>query len=125
MAKRIPPYTQMTLKHLRKLGCTVDVVERVVPYSFIRKDLFGIIDIIAIRSGVILGVQSTSGSCHTKRIQKALAEPRLLEWLRAGGKFEVWSWKKKGKRSKRKLWKLRVQRIRINKQTNEMEAEDG
>lgn len=68
--------------------------------------MFGFIDVCAIRSTErgVFGVQATSGSNITARIKKSLAIPELKIWLEAGNKFEVWGWKKKGARGKRKLW---------------------
>ncbi len=42
---------------------------------------------------------------------KALAEPRLRQWLDAGGRFEIWSWGKRGGRGERKLWTLRSEAL--------------
>jgi hypothetical protein len=76
-----------------------------------RIDLFGVIDIVAIQSDGILGIQVTTGAHHANRMQKAKAEPRLAAWLVAGARFEVWSWSKK-----RKLWTLRAEALRLRSQ---------
>lgn len=104
--------TQRTLAACRRLGRTCQVVERWNPYGGARKpdgtavgnrvDLFGVIDIIAIDTAII-GIQATSGTNVRARVVKSLAEPRLREWLAAGGKFEVWGWRKLKNR-----WKPRV-----------------
>ena len=100
--------TQRTLARLREDGWTAQVVERWNPHARIRQDLFGVIDIVAIKPGLpILGIQACAGASHAARRTKALAEPRLLTWLAAGGKFEVWSWAKRGPRGERKVWTLR------------------
>jgi hypothetical protein len=90
------------------------VVERFCVYSKRRIDLFGIIDVIAARPGFgVLGVQVTSGSNHAARRTKALAEPRLRTWVGSGGRFELWSYSKKGERGKRKLWTLRREELKL------------
>lgn len=61
--------------------------------------------------GQIIGIQATSGTNHSARVSKALAEPRLNAWLNAGAKFAVWSWAKQGARGKRKRWLLREQDV--------------
>ena len=99
--------TQRTNAYLRKEGYTVATVEKWNQFAHIRRDLFGIIDVLAIREGEILGVQATTGAHVAARITKALAEPKLERWLMAGGHFEVWGWRKTGARGKRKLWSLR------------------
>ena len=95
-----------TKKLLAELGYASDDAERRITRT-IKKDLFGIIDIVAIRPGEIFGVQATSASNHSSHVKKALAEPKLLLWLLAGGRFEVWSWGKKGARGKVKKWRVR------------------
>ena len=98
--------TARTLSWCKKQGFIPQVVEKYNQFSMKRIDLFGIIDIVAITPVCILGIQTTSRANMNARIKKALAEPRLFAWLRAGGKFEVHGWSKKGKRNERKLWKL-------------------
>lgn len=96
-----------TLKQLRSEGYSANVVERRVPYSHTTIDLFGFIDIVAVREGApILGVQVTSTSNTSARFKKAVAIPELRLWLSAGGAFEVHGWAKRGKAGKRKLWTL-------------------
>jgi len=105
--------TQRTLAECKRRGWPANVVEQRVPRVFITRDLFNCIDIVAIADHAILGIQATSGTNHAARRAKILAEPRALQWLQAGARFEVWSWSKRGPRGKRKLWTLRVQEIRV------------
>jgi len=99
--------TERTLAECKRRGWPCQVVERFCIYSKRRIDLFGIIDILAITPTGILGIQATSGTNHSARVAKADEEPRLLAWLRAGGRFAVWSFAKRGAKGKRKLWHLR------------------
>lgn len=111
--------TARTLARLRKEGITAQVVERFNPYGGPRKadgtavgnrvDLFGIIDVICL-GGSITGIQATSGANLSNRRQKAEAEPRLLEWLKAGGKFELWGWRKLKRTGRWEVRKLRAER---------------
>lgn len=111
--------TQRTLKALRAEGYMTEVVERWNPHANIRQDLFGWIDIIAIKPGEILAVQATSGSNHFARVTKLRKErqEQVTEWLAAGGLAEVWSWKSKqrvlkdGTVGKSKVWSPKVTRI--------------
>jgi hypothetical protein len=106
-----------TLEQCRKLGWHAQTVEQTVPKTFIKRDLFGVIDIIAVTNGEpahparILGIQATSGRHHSARVAKIIAEPRARAWVDAGGLLEVWTWEKQGARGKRKLWTLRRERI--------------
>jgi hypothetical protein len=94
-----------TLARLRKEGWTAQAVERFNAHAKVRRDLFGFIDVLAIRPGEPpLAVQATSGSNVAARLAKALALPALRTWLEAGCRFEVHGWAKKGPHGKRKLW---------------------
>ena len=107
--------TSRTLAELRGLGFEAGVVERRVPNRWdITIDLFGCIDIVAMREGSgIVGIQATSGGNHAARRSKSLAEPRLRAWLASGGRFEIWSWSKAGARGARKLWTLRREELTL------------
>ncbi len=110
--KRTSP-TQRTLAKLRADGWTCQVVEHWNPFSRTRLDLFGVIDIVAVRPGAILGVQCTSMDNLSKRIAKAKAEPRLQAWLEAGGLFECHGWRKLTRGQKRPTWQAHVERIGV------------
>lgn len=132
MSKKRP--TQRTLEYLRSQGCLVDVVERFIkvpkhPGGGIRRDLFGIIDILAIRNGELVGIQTTSGGNHSIHLRKCVhsastitedvgeteailrLQANLKEWLQTGLAYEIWSWaKKKGK------WEKRIDKLQLKKQ---------
>ena len=74
--------------------------------------MFGCIDIVAIKQGTgIVGIQATTTSHIQERIDKALKEPKIKEWLACGGLFWVWGWSKKGAKGKRKLWMVEERRF--------------
>jgi hypothetical protein len=107
--------TQRCIETLKELGFTYQVVERFCVYSKRRIDLFGCIDILGCRDGIgIIGIQACAGSSHATRRAKACAEPRLKTWVESGGRFEVWSWSKRGERGKRKLWTLRRDEVVVD-----------
>jgi hypothetical protein len=104
--------TARSLAYARGRGWLAHVVERWVPQARKRIDMFGCIDIVVVANLLedmeqIIGVQATSGSNHSARVAKALEEPRLHRWCRAGGQFEVWSWALRGKAGTRKTYRLR------------------
>jgi len=106
--------TKRALADLRKLGFTAHVVERWNPFAHIRQDMFGVVDIVSMREGFgILAVQATDSTSHSKRREKALAEPRLRTWLLSGGRFEIWSYGLKGKAGVRKLYQLRREEVKL------------
>lgn len=103
--------TQRSLAECRKRGYVAQVVEHWNPHAHIRQDLFGVIDIVALTPDGILAIQACAGASHAARVAKVLAEPRTKAWLGAGGKFEVWSWSKRGAAKARKLWTLRTETV--------------
>ena len=86
--------TQRSLAHLRKLGYRVAVVERWNAFARIRQDLFGVLDLLAVKDGEILGVQTTSGSNVAARISKIAESDAVPDLRRAGMKLEVHGWRK-------------------------------
>jgi hypothetical protein len=116
--------TQRTLAALRKAGWLAEVVERWNQYAGIRQDLFGVFDIIAVQDKPtssmvvipcstwgILAVQCTSASNHSARVKKIIESPKAFSWMLAGGRIQVWSWRKAGERGKAKRWTSRVEDI--------------
>lgn len=87
--------TQRTLQALRKQGYKCAIVEKWNPHAHIRQDLFGIIDILALAPGEVVGVQS-AGTSFSEHEHKLLEEKReeCLTWLEAGGKLQLWGWRK-------------------------------
>lgn len=104
--------SKRALDECRKRGWPCGIVERYCSFTRRRHDLFGCIDLIAL-DGIqgCLGIQVTSGSNHSTRVKKALEEPRILQWIQGGNRFEVWSYAKRGSAGKRKLWTLRVELV--------------
>lgn len=102
--------TQRTLAKLREDGYVCAIVEKWNPYARIRQDLFGFIDVVAIRStdAGVLGIQTTSGSNISARISKIQASPYYQIWKSSGNRIEVWGWSKKGKKGERKTWQVRI-----------------
>lgn len=110
MAKRKLP-TQRVLEYLRKEypDIYVDKVERWIPDrrattpgqegnarpgGGVRKDLFGIIDLIAIRDNRIVGIQCSGYTAIKEHVDKIESAPATIPWLLAGGLIEVWAFKK-------------------------------
>ena len=88
--------TTRTLKQLRKFGAIADVAEHWNPHAMRRKDLFGFVDIVAVHETSIIAVQCTAYSGISARVNKIVeecAEPATA-WLNAGGRIEVWGWRK-------------------------------
>lgn len=76
--------TQRSLEKLRAEGYICQVVESFNSFTKQRKDLFGVIDILAIRENEILGVQTTSASSVSARVKK-IADNELTPAIRKSG----------------------------------------
>jgi hypothetical protein len=111
---RIPPYTQMSLKHIRADPRIhqAAIVERWMPNSSggigVRKDLFGIIDILAIGPGLTIAIQSTSKKQITPHVRKLTDAPESVEVLRAGWELWIYGWAKP-----RHRWELTTRQFKI------------
>ena len=62
--------TQLSLKKLRQEGYTVAIVEHWNAFARIRQDLFGFIDLLALKDKEVLAVQTTSASNMSARAKK-------------------------------------------------------
>lgn len=113
MAGKSP--TARSLESLREAGYIAEVVERWIPHTNNRKDLFGAIDIVAIHpnSQGILGVQATTAANASARVRKALMEPKIRVWIEAGGFFAVHGWRKY-REGNREIWRPMVREITID-----------
>ena len=110
--------TQRTLRALKQKGLVCAVVEKWIPRARVRKDLFGIIDIIALDpSRGVVGVQSTGtdfAGHHNKLTQERAQE--CVNWLETpGAVLELWGWRKiKAKRGgKATIWVPRVREYKL------------
>lgn len=98
--------TELSLKYLRGQGWLVDICERYVPsYTGMggkRHDLFGMLDLIAVRGDETLGVQTTSNSNFNSRINKIRDDEhhQALVALRAAGwQVHVHGWCKANRKT--------------------------
>lgn len=89
--------TARSLKVLRERGYRCAVVERWNPYARIRQDLFGVVDILAIKAGETLAVQATSGSNVASRVTKIASSEATPDIRAAGWRFVVHGWRKNAK----------------------------
>lgn len=108
--------TARCLDECRRVGWTAGVVEKFVrfPAPGHRVDLFGVIDIVAMTTYAIIGIQASPGSRHAAHRDKILAEPRARTWIGSGGQLQLWSWSQRGDVGKRKRWTLRVEEFSLD-----------
>jgi hypothetical protein len=88
--------TRMSLEYLRALGYTVDVVERWTPSGAggpqIKRDLFGILDLVAVRGHETVGVQTTSKTNAAARARKIVESEHIGALWAAGWHIVVHGW---------------------------------
>jgi len=92
--------SQRTSSWLKEQGYTCGTVERFIhPSSFAghgyRRDLFGCIDVIAIRRGVVLAVQTMGQdwSGHWEKLTAGDGRPGTELWLSSGSPFLMIGWR--------------------------------
>jgi hypothetical protein len=89
--------TQRSIALLKERGYLTAIVEKYNPHVGpfgITQDLFGFGDILALKKGDILLVQTTSGSNASKRVKKiedSVNYPRVIE---SGMRVSVHGWRK-------------------------------
>ena len=90
--------TQLTLERLRADGYTAAVVEHWNPHARIRQDLFGFVDVVALKGAETLAVQATSAPNVASRVTKIADSPLVGAVREAGWRIVVWGWAKKSGR---------------------------
>ena len=91
---------QRSLALMKKEGYLVAIAEHFNPWGRVRVDLFGFIDICAIKPEVngVVAVQTTSKSNVSARLTKILPKKEVKVWLQAGNDIEIHGWvKQKGR----------------------------
>ena len=89
--------TQRSLKHLKEQGYTVAITEKWNPHARIRQDLFGFVDLLAIREGMTLAIQTTSSNNYADRKKKVQDHENLPKVLSAGWQVRIHGWRKNAK----------------------------
>lgn len=84
----------LSMKYLESLGYLCHVVEKRIPGTFITKDMYGFIDILAVRPGEILGVQATSADHVAHRVNKIAEHENVGRVRESGMRLVVHGWKR-------------------------------
>lgn len=97
-----------TLKALRDDGWLAEKVEMPFnPFSKVRRDLFGMADVLSVKGDTVLLVQATSQSNVSARVKKLTATPARVVWCASPNRLlQVWGWRKVGNR-----WKASVTNV--------------
>jgi carbonic anhydrase len=94
--------TARSRKLLDAQGYTTANVEHYSTFTRRRHDLFGFVDILAIRKGETLAVQTTSASNVSARVRKIADHENVAAVRDAGWRIVVHGWRKVGNR-----WQVR------------------
>jgi len=86
--------TKRSLKLMRDQGYLCEVTERWNPFAKIRQDLFNFVDILCIKDGKTVAVQTTSYSNMSARIKKIKELDTYPIVRSAGWEIVVHGWKK-------------------------------
>jgi len=103
--------TSRTMRVLRNENWIPAVVERWNAYAKIRQDLYGFIDVVAIKDGEhgVLAIQATTKTNMNAREKKILSNNKTGTWLRTGNRLQVWGWYKKKNR-----WQIEKKEITLD-----------
>lgn len=86
--------TQRSLKLMRDQGYLCEITERWNPFAKIRQDLYGFVDILCIKEGKTVAVQTTSYGNMSARMNKIKGLDTYLLVKYAGWEVIVHGWKK-------------------------------
>jgi hypothetical protein len=86
--------TQRSLKLMRDQGYLCEITERWNPFAKIRQDLYGFVDILCIKEGKTVAVQTTSYSNVSARIKKIQGLETYPIVKSAGWEIVIHGWKK-------------------------------
>ena len=79
--------------------------------SFVHRrfDFGGFADALCFKadSPYLLAINATTNSNLSGHLTKYKGIVKLIDWLKAGHKFEIWCWAVMGKQGKRKTWTLK------------------
>ena len=125
MAKTSP--TQRTLAMLRRTCSHVAIVEKWIPQTCQRKDVWGFGDILALdgQPGSLL-VQCTSGSNVSARVHKIAEEcaEAAGAWLLAGNRIQVIGFRKRKPRGQKVArWEPRIVHVTLESLAEGLEAQ--
>lgn len=107
MKRRKPAQlTPRSVKLLRERGYIVGSVEKWIPQTRQRKDLFGFLDLLAVAHDHVLGVQVTSNDNAAARMTKAKEQPEYQAFVGSKAcRFVVHGWKRPT--ATRRTWEVR------------------
>ncbi len=98
-----------TKKDLESKGFVVEKCEYWNPFAHRRIDFLGVADAIALNGESLVLIQLTDSTSASKHEKKILESDKLALWLRAGGKFQMYLWRKVKNR-----WQAKIREYTLN-----------
>jgi hypothetical protein len=86
--------TERTLKALREKGYTCFIVEHWNSFIKCRQDLFGFVDILALGTDEVIGIQACARGDVSKRVDKIANHKNVGPVRKAGIRIEVHGWER-------------------------------
>ena len=86
--------TQHSLAHLRSQGYLVAIVEHWNSFTKRRNDVFQFADILAVKDGITLAVQTTTRANMAARLSKLTCIAAVGQCIRSGSRVEIHGWAK-------------------------------
>lgn len=105
--------TARTLAWLKDSGYLAGVVERHNTFSGKKTDLFGFVDIVAVKNTETVGVQATSGAHVAERVAKIVALDTARTWLDGGRRILVVGWRRYRKPEDGRWWRPVLREVRM------------
>ena len=84
--------TQRTLEEMRNRGYLCWIVEHWNHFARKRQDLFGFVDVLAIKEGETIAIQTTSANNVSARVSKIAEHENVGQVRKAGWKILVHGW---------------------------------
>ncbi len=97
--------TQRSLKLMRGEGYLCAITEHWNHFAKIRQDLFGFIDILAIKGEEVVAIQTTTQTNQSARVKKILQHKNFQAIHATGWKIVVHGWRKL---KKTKKWECKI-----------------
>lgn len=99
--------TQRSKAYLENAGYLVAITERWNPHARVRQDMFGFVDMLAVKEGEVLAVQTTSRSNMSARARKIAEHENVAAVRKSGIRIEIHGWA----RDTKGRWSVKIQDV--------------
>jgi hypothetical protein len=102
----------LTRRMFEEAGHEIVKLERVVPGTFIKQDVWAA-DMLARQGQQLIAIQATDETSHSNKVVRMMKHPQVKNWLLGGVLFFVYSFGKRGKRGSMH-WHFRQTQLVLN-----------